>query len=421
MPDDTPQKIVLDRYDEVRAALSSKDLTRSLDRELYEIGNVTEDTLSTLHGNVHRDRRRVENQLFRRAMLETYEHVLFPQILDHTLSTFVNDEVSDLMEIGGMLTVVLAARTAGVDFDANSFEQRQRLREFLHLFALGSAIDVAHGDVDEIKALMRSALAEFDEEFVRASWARRVALLDEYHEDARNEQDLPADVLTTLLRARQEGVLQMDDALLLREVTEFFAAGAHTSTQTLTNSFHLLFAWCREHPEDWDRLAADVYFAQRAVQEALRCRPTNPMIHRRAAVDTVVDGRAIRAGTIVLLSTAVANADVAAYGPDAGEYNPHRRYPKDSAPWGLSFGHGIHLCIGRTLAVGVPVRPDDAPPEQDHLYGLVPLALQALVRRGIQPHESDPPIQDTKTERYTRWSCYPVRFDDSAARPLARA
>jgi cytochrome P450 len=406
-----PAEIVLDRYDDVRAALSSKDLTRSLDRDLYEVGNVSQDTLSTLHGNLHRDRRRVENQLFRRATLESYERVLFPQILEHTLRTFVDGEVSDLMEIGGMLTVVLAARTAGVDFDVDSYQQRQRLREFLHLFALGGAIDVAHGDVEEIKALMRSSLAAFDEEFVRASWARREARLD-----AGSQEDIPADVLTTLLKARRDGALEMDDALLLREVTEFFAAGAHTSTQTLTNSFHLLFAWCRDHPEDWDRLATDVYFAQRAVQEALRVRPTNPMIHRRAAADTVVGDHSIAAGTIVLLSTAVANADSAAYGPDAGQYNPHRHCPKDSAPWGMSFGHGIHLCIGRTLAVGVPVRPDDAPPEADHLYGLIPHALGALVRRGIAPHESEPPVPDTKTERYTRWARYPVRF-----RTLTRA
>jgi cytochrome P450 len=415
------EEIVLDRYDDVRAALSSKDLTRSLDRELYEVGNISEGTLSTLHGNEHRDRRRVENQLFRRATLESYERVLFPQIVEHTLGTFVSSPVSDLMEIGGMLTVVLAARTAGVDLDADSYEQRQRLREFLHLFAIGTAIDVARGDVEEIKEQMRSALAAFDEEFVRASRARREALLREFYAGPLPEQELPPDVLSTLLRARHEGTLEMDDALLLREVTEFFAAGAHTSTQTLTNSFHLVFAWCREHPQDWDRLATDVYFAQRAVQEALRCRPTNPMIHRRAATDTVVGDQAIAAGTTVLLSTAVANADVAAYGPDAGEYNPHRRCPKDSAPWGMSFGHGIHLCIGRTLAVGLPVGPDDSPPEQDHLYGLVPHALQALVQRGIQPHESDPPVPDTKTERYTRWASYPVRFDGAVAPTLTRA
>jgi cytochrome P450 len=417
MADDAPNRIVLDRYDAVRAALSSKDLTRGLDKELYEVGNVSESTLSTLHGDGHRDRRRVENQLFRRSTLETYERVLFPDILEQTISTFVDPSASDLMEIGGLLSVVLSARTAGVDFDIDSLPQRQRLREYLHTFALGTAIDVAHGDVNEIKALMMATLAAFDEEFIATSWARRQKLINLHYAGRLPEEGLPADVLTTLLRARHDGLLDMDDALLLREVTEFFAAGAHTSTQTLANSFHLLFAWCQEHPDDWNRLAGDVYFAQRAVQEALRVRPTNPMIHRRAATDTTVAGHRIPTGAIVLLSTAVANADVDAYGPDAGQYNPHRLCPKDAAPWGMSFGHGIHLCIGRTLAVGVPVRGDNEPPEPDRLYGLITHAVQALVRRGIQAHPTDPPVPDTKTERYTRWASYPVHFRYPAPTP----
>lgn len=408
-------EVVLRRNSDVRAALSNRDLARSLDPEKYEIGNITEGTLSILHGNEHRDRRRVENQLFRRATLEFYEQVLFPEIVEHTLGRFVDSSVGDLMEIGGLLTVVLAARTAGVDFDIDSLEQRQKLREYLHLFALAGAIDVAKGDVDEIKAKMRSTLSEFDQRFVRASWQRRERLLESFYAGRITEHDLPADALTTLLRARREGGLQMDDALLLREVRLFFGAGSHTSTQTLTNTFDQLFSWCSAHPEDWTRLTTDLYFAQRAVQEALRCRPTNPMIHRRALTDTTVGDHHIAEGTIVLLDTVAANTDIDVYGYDAAEYNPHRRSSNDAAPWGMSFGHGMHLCIGRTHAVGMPVRPDDAPPGEEHLYGLIPQAVQALARRGIQPDPDRPPQRDTQTERWTRWAHYPVRFDESFA------
>jgi cytochrome P450 len=409
-------QISLDTYDDVRSALSNKDLTRSLDVDLYEVGNVTEGTLSVLHGSAHRDRRRVENQLFRRATLESYERVLFPDIVSSTLGSFVDERISDLVEIGSLLTVVLASRTAGVDFDQASLEQRQKLREYLHIFSVGNAIEAAKGDIDEIKSRMRVTLAAFNEEFVAASWSRREQLLDEVESGRAEESVLPSDVLTTLLRARRAGETDMDDAQLLREVAKFFIAGAHTSTQTLTNTFHLLFSWCRTHPEDWALLAEDLYFAQRSVQEALRCRPTNPRIHRRAAAGTNVGSRQVPEGTVLILQTAAANADTSAYGLDAGEFNPHRRAPNDLAPWGMSFGHGMHLCIGRTLSVGMPVRSDDSSPGEEHLYGLVPQAVQALVRRGIQPDPDKPPQQDTQTERWTRWARYPVIFEPALAR-----
>jgi cytochrome P450 len=408
-------EIVLNTYSDVRAALNNRDLTRSLDPEKYEIGNITEGTLSILHGNEHRDRRRVENQLFRRSTLESYERVLFPEIVASTLGGFVDSAAGDLMEIGGLLTVVLAARTAGVDFDLNSFEQRQKLREYLHIFSVGNAIDAARGDLEEIKARMRITLAAFDTEFVRASWARREGLVARFVAGGVPEADLPTDVLTTLLRARATGELEMDDPQLLREVAKFFIAGAHTSTQTLNSTLHQLFDWCPAHPEDWSRLATDLYFVQRSVQEALRCRPTNPMIHRRAPVGTAVGGHDVAAGTVLLLDTIAANTDTDAYGLDAAEFNPHRRAPKDLAPWGMSFGHGMHLCIGRTLSVGMPVRADDVEPGPDHLYGLVPQAVQALVRRGVQRDPDNPPQRDTQTERWTRWAHYPVIFDPRLA------
>jgi hypothetical protein len=213
----------------------------------------------------------------------------------------------------------------------------------------------------------------------------------------------------------------MDDALLLREVRLFFSGGAHTSTQTLTNTFDQLFAWCARHPGDWDRLAEDLYFCQRAVQEALRRRPTNPMIHRLALADTEVGEHRIEAGTVVLLDTVAANTDTDAYGPDAAEFNPYRTAPRDAPPWGMSFGHGMHLCIGRTLSVGMPVRSDDTAPGDEHLFGLIPQAVRALARRGLRPDPSNPPERDTQTERWTRWARYPIMFDPSLARTPALA
>lgn len=403
------ESITISGYDAVKAALTNKDLSRSLDKEKFEKGNIKEDTLSVLHGDEHRERRKMENRLFRREMYELYEYELFPDIVEHTLERFVDPDESDLMEIGGLFTVVLACKTAGIDFDRESITDRQRLRHFLHQFALGGAIDAATIDPEIVKAQMQEALSGFKDEYLSESKARRVGLVDRYL--AGEETELPYDMLSNLLEHQRE--TGMDDDLIDRETALYFTAGAHTSTQTLTNTSHLVFQWCKEHPEDWLRIAEDRAFAQRCVHEALRIRPTNPGILRRAVEDTIVENVEVKKGTVLVLDTVSANTDVAAYGEDAAEFNPEREVPDGTPAYGLSFGAGMHFCPGRTVAVGLPQRHGEI--KDDHLFGLVPIALQAVVRKGIQPHPDQEPVPDTKTKRWTRWLKYPVVFDPQYA------
>lgn len=400
------ESITLNGYAQVRGALTNNDLSRSLDYERFEKGNLKEDTLSVLHGAEHRERRRMENRLFRRDMFELYEYELFPDVVAHTLEAFVDPDESDLMEIGGLFSVVLACRIAGVDFDRNSIEDRHRLRYFLHHFALGGAIDAAKGDPEEIKAQMRTVFAEFRAEFMTESRERRATTVE--RRAAGEEVDLLYDILTTLLVNQATSGMSTD--LIERESTLFFSAGSHTSTQTLTNTAHHLFEWCREHPEDRRRVVEDPAFAQRAVHEALRVRPTNPGILRRALVDTQVAGRPVKKGVVCVLDTISANTDPSVYGEDAHLFNPTREVPDGVPPYGMSMGAGMHFCIGRTLAVGLPQRRGMTPPA-NHLYGMVPIALRGVFERGVGPHPDKPPLPDTKTRRWTRWLSYPVVFN----------
>ena len=214
------ESITLSGYAEVRGALTNNDLSRSLDRDRFEKGNLKEGTLSVLHGADHRERRRMENKLFRRDMFELYEHELFPDIVSHTLDSFVDPVESDLMEIGGLISVVLACRTAGIDFDWNSIEDRQRLRYFLHEFALGGAIDSAKGDPEVIKAQMRSVFGEFRTEFLTESRKNRAFTVKQ--RTAGERVELLYDILTTLLVNQSTSGMSTD--LIERESTLFFSA-----------------------------------------------------------------------------------------------------------------------------------------------------------------------------------------------------
>ncbi|HEU4571603.1 MAG TPA: cytochrome P450, partial [Candidatus Limnocylindrales bacterium] len=159
-----------------------------------------------------------------------------------------------------------------------------------------------------------------------------------------------------------------------------------------------------------ERLLDDRLFAQRVVHETLRLRPTTPKIKRRAEADTTVAGQAIPRDALVVLDVATANRDPRLFGPNADEFDPDRPLDDDVSRWGLSFGGGPHQCPGRTVAGGFPV-PGDFSADDEHLFGLVALMIQAVVRRGVRPDPEREPVRDTRTERYTRWSEYPVVFD----------
>ncbi|HEX5240333.1 MAG TPA: cytochrome P450, partial [Candidatus Limnocylindrales bacterium] len=107
------------------------------------------------------------------------------------------------------------------------------------------------------------------------------------------------------------------------------------------------------------------------------------------------------------------NRDPEVFGTDAEAFNPDRPLGDEVSRWGLSFGGGPHQCPGRSVAGGFPV-PASFEPGDDHLYGLVAYMLEAVLRRGIRPDPARNPVRDTRTERYTRWSEYPVIFEARA-------
>ena len=95
------------------------------------------------------------------------------------------------------------------------------------------------------------------------------------------------------------------------------------------------------------------------------------------------------------------------YGSDAGEFNPNRNLDSGITPWGLSFGQGMHACIGQDLAAGLVF--DTNSTEENHLFGLVPVAVQTLFLNGCKPDPNNPPEMDDSTTR-PYFGKYPVVF-----------
>jgi hypothetical protein len=118
-------------------------------------------------------------------------------------------------------------------------------------------------------------------------------------------------------------------------------AGHETTANLVVNSVYALLA----DPELRDRLAASREAMPAAVEEFLRWgSPVANAPLRFAATDVEIGGVTIPAGSTVTLSVAAANRDPQRFdGPEL--YDPAR-----DAGGHLAFGHGIHFCLGASLA-----------------------------------------------------------------------
>jgi cytochrome P450 len=399
--------VELTTFEDIRKALFNPDLSRTFDTRDYSHGNIRDGVVSTSHGAVHRARRRIENTQFRPDKLRLYEQTLFPAVMDGLLDQLLVGDDVDLFKAGEILASVLAARRAGVDVDDTDIEELARIVEFVDVFSQGSAIlDTRYPEA--IRQLVYDAYLRFERDYVRSARELRQSLLDQHARGEIGADDLTNDILTVLLQHRADPAQDFgDEGRIVREVATYLQGGTHTSAQVLSHSIDLLFAASRGDPAILDHTAGDRLFAQRVVHETLRLRPTTPKIRRRTVADTTVAGRFVPKDSLVLLDAVSGNRDPGVFGPDADRFDPDRHIESGVPRWGLSFGVGAHLCPGRTVAGGLPV--PDAGLDDGHLYGLVALMVQEIMRRGVVPHPTRRPELDHRTDRTTRWAHYWVQ------------
>lgn len=390
------------------AAASETLADKQLCQSLYDEGAVImADVLLVLHGAPHRARRGLELRVFRRDFFRYYEHEVFPATLAQSMAAHAQRGHADLIELGYGITMNLTADFAGVDRPLGSAGETERLRRLTGVFSEGATLVHSTRDKDTVRGEVRAALAEFESTFYRPSMQRRRELLARFADGAIAEDALPRDVLTVLLR--NEDKVELSGDLMMREIAFYLQAGSHSTANATTHAFHDLVTWCAAHPDDDRRIRRDPLFLQRCVHESLRLHPASPVAERRPVCPVALAGgaQATPADRIVV-EMARANRDTGVFGPDADLFNPHRALPEGIPPWGLTFGTGVHSCLGRDLDGGMPAQADTDPAR--HQYGIVPLLVKALFDRNARPDPANPPTRSSQTAR-PNWGCYPILFD----------
>lgn len=114
---------------------------------------------------------------------------------------------------------------------------------------------------------------------------------------------------------------------------------------TTRNSMSALVEAFDKYPEQFDRLRADPSLIPNAAQEIIRWQSPVTHMRRTALEDTELGGQTIRKGEKVVMWYISANRDEKMF-PDAERFDVGR----ENARRHLSFGHGIHRCVGAKLA-----------------------------------------------------------------------
>jgi cytochrome P450 len=156
------------------------------------------------------------------------------------------------------------------------------------------------------------------------------------------KRDHPADdLLTGLLAAEDEGD-RLTEEELLDQVILLYVAGHETTVNLIGNAMLALLG----HPDELAHLRLDAELDGGAVEELLRY-DSPVQFSRRITLDELdVDGTTIPAGSFVLTCLGSANHDPRRWGPKANALDLTR----PDAGQHMSFGNGIHHCLGSSLA-----------------------------------------------------------------------
>ena len=191
---------------------------------------------------------------------------------------------------------------------------------------------------DDLALSVEPILARTHTDRIRKSWDE----IFEYFEGiiALRHADPKDDLISLLIAAEDQGNKLTREELLLTLLL-LLVAGNETTRNMIGNGTLALL----RNPAQMELLRNDRSLLESAVSEFLRYDSPVQLNGRYVFKDTVVGGKRVRAGQQLLCALGAANRDPAVYA------DPDRLDIARNGAKHLSFGRGIHHCLGSSLAM----------------------------------------------------------------------
>ena len=152
------------------------------------------------------------------------------------------------------------------------------------------------------------------------------------------------DLMTQLLNAEFEDETGTTRKLTKTEVVTYVMLLAGAGNETTTRLIGWTGKLLAEHPDQRRELAADRSLVPQAIEETLRYEAPSPVQARTVNRDVEYYGQTVREGSVMVLLNGSGNRDERHF-PDGDRFDIHR-----SIDHHLSFGYGLHFCLGAALA-----------------------------------------------------------------------
>lgn len=385
-----PQSTAITTYADAKQVLTSSKFASvaSPGSEPVWGGNLT-----TSNGPSHLKRRRWLAPLVSRRSVSKFDSDVLDVAMNEYLGTRLYAQAEhgnvDLIPLLRLMLVPIMAGFVGIDGEFGEIERSARLREYIGDFNAGSSLlqYAKSDDHAELVAQAERSIDAFAEEFFLPSRERRRKLVARFRAGEIEEDDLPRDVLTRQILDEQ-GL--WDERTAVRDAITLLTGGLHTTAVGTAQILDTYYNWDGRSEDDHE----DEELLRAIVNEVLRVYPVVEFLPRKCVEDmTLKSGREIKAGTDLVVNLYLANHDRTVFGEDADEFRPgrYRELAPDVQHYGLAFGAGPHLCIGRPLVV--LARSDSF---ETSIPRTLPKILKRLLAAGIRPAaDEDATLEDT--------------------------
>jgi cytochrome P450 len=216
----------------------------------------------------------------------------------------------------------------------------------LPFMVISELLGMPEGDRDELRSWsheMTNSIEPFnDEPTLRRMVAAAENMLHHIDDAIGWKRHNPADDLLSALIAAEEDGDRLTPLELRDQVVLLYIAGHETTVNLIGNGTLALL----RHRDQFERLVADPSLDANAVDELLRYDSPVQVSRRITTTEIEIGGETIGPGELVLTLLGSSNRDEDRWGPTAADLDLAR----EGASGHLSFGSGIHHCLGSALA-----------------------------------------------------------------------